>query len=169
MPRTCTVCNHANRADIDAALVNKASFRVVSRQYRVSTDALQRHQSSGHVLKAIAKAEVAVKQERDLSHALDLVQQLIDINVIARRVMTDALQSGDGKLALTACAEVLKQSEFQARIEGALKDNPTVNVLIMPEWGTIRAALLAALMPYPEARSAVAGRLLEIEGAHVGK
>jgi hypothetical protein len=56
---------------------------------------------------------------------------------------------------------VLRQIAFQARLLGEL-DAPQVNVLLAPEWIGIRTGLLAALSPYPEARTAVAQRLVSL-------
>ena len=51
---------------------------------------------------------------------------------------------------------------------GELDDGPTVNVLVAPEWVTVRSTVLAALGPYPEARAAVAQHLLSLEAASNG-
>ncbi len=56
-----------------------------------------------------------------------------------------------------ACVELL------AEMEGELNRNPVVNLVIAPEWLRARAALLDALQPFPEARIAIATRLMAIE------
>jgi hypothetical protein len=38
-----------------------------------------------------------------------------------------------------------------------------VNVLLSPQWVVIRTTMLEALSAYPEARAAVAERLIELE------
>ncbi len=53
--------------------------------------------------------------------------------------------------------------ELTAKLVGELDERPQVNVLLAPEWLAVRAALLAALRPYPEARVAVAARLAAME------
>ena len=78
-------------------------------------------------------------------------------------VLREARQSKDHELRLKAIARAEKQIEFEGRLLGELQDGATVNVAIMPEWLALRAALLAALAPYPEARLAVAERLAALE------
>ena len=71
MPRRCTVCDHGERAAIDAALIGKTdTYRHIAATYSVSTGALQRHES-GH-MQPIAEAvrddsqvQEAVGQARD--------------------------------------------------------------------------------------------------------
>ena len=46
---------------------------------------------------------------------------------------------------------------------GELNRQPQVNVLVSPEWLTVRGVLLEALSAYPEARVAVVGRLAALE------
>ena len=68
------------------------------------------------------------------------------------------------ELVLKTAAQLKGQTELLAKLLGELDERPQVNVLISPEWVNVRAALLAALLPYPEARLAVAGRLRVLEG-----
>ena len=58
----------------------------------------------------------------------------------------------------TVCAHEERHSIDKALL-GDLDDRPVVNVLVSPEWQQVRAQILAALDPYPEARFAVAGAL----------
>lgn len=53
--------------------------------------------------------------------------------------------------------------QLVARLIGELDERPTVNVLVAPEWLGVRAALLEALLPFPEARASVAWALLKLE------
>ena len=48
--------------------------------------------------------------------------------------------------------------------DGELDTRPTVNVLLSPRWVEVRAVLLDALAPFPEARTSAAAALLEIGG-----
>ena len=58
MPRTCTICAHAKRPDIDKALVERQPFRAIARQHGVSKDALIRHHDD-HLPTALVKAQAA--------------------------------------------------------------------------------------------------------------
>jgi hypothetical protein len=72
------------------------------------------------------------------------------------------------QLVLNAAAQLTKQTELLAKLLGELDERPQFNVLIAPEWQTMRATILAALAPYPEARIAVATKLIEVDHASAG-
>jgi hypothetical protein len=158
MPRTCTVCTHPERQTIDKALAAGETHRDLVAEYRVSKDALSRHNAT-HVPPAVAKAQ----QAEDVQQALDVLSQLKAINGTCLQILSDARRAGDTSTALKAADRVLRQLEFQARLLGEIDDRPQVNILISAEWTGVREALLAALRPYPEARLAVAGALAQLE------
>jgi len=45
MPRHCTVCDHSDRAEIDAALVERQPFRDLAGRFRLSSTALHRERT----------------------------------------------------------------------------------------------------------------------------
>ena len=50
MPRTCTICSHQHRYEIEELLATRRStYRAIALQYGVSKDAVSRHVSSRHV------------------------------------------------------------------------------------------------------------------------
>lgn len=158
MPRVCTVCTHENRAEIDQALVAGTPLRDIAIQNAVGKDALMRHKSD-HLPASLVQAAGA-EEVRD---ALNVLDQLRAINDTTRAILAEARKSKDGELALKAVDRIQRQIELQAKLLGDIDDRPQVNVLVMPEWITVRAVLIAALAPYPDARAAVASRLLEVE------
>jgi hypothetical protein len=171
MPRTCTICTHAEREAIDRALVARQPLRNIALCFGTSPTALFRHKSD-HLPRLLAQAERrevaaattlqvqrATQEVAEAKQALDVIQQLKTINAVAMRTMANAHQSGDGDLALKAAAGVLRQLEFQSRLLGDLTDQPRVVLVSSPEWVAIRGALMAALAPFPEARIAVAEAL----------
>jgi hypothetical protein len=103
-----------------------------------------------------------------MEQALDVVKQLRAINAAALTILDQARQAGNGELVLKAVDRVQRQIELQAKLLGELSDAPTINVLMLPEWLTLRTAILDALMPYGEARIAVAQRLRDLEAAGGG-
>jgi len=164
MPRACTICRHEERAAIEAALVAGEAMRNIAERFAVSTTAVHRHKGE-HVPAALVRAAGVA----DVAQALDVMAQLKAINAAALAILRDARASEDGALALKAIDRIQRQIELQAKLLGDLDDRPTINVLVMPEWVALRAALLHALAPYPEAREAVAGRLVALEAGHVGE
>ncbi len=68
------------------------------------------------------------------------------------------------ELVLKTAARLDSQLQLLGKLLGELKEGATVNVLIAPEWLQLRATLLVALAPHPEARQAVAAALARAEG-----
>ena len=179
MPRVCTVCAYADRHAIDTALVAGEPMPRLAALHRVSEDALLRHRAN-HLPKLLAQARdrdterettraTALAEQADrqaaaeVAHALDVVRQLKTINGAALSILKDARDARDGDLALKAIDRIQRQIELQAKLLGDLDERPVVNVLAAPEWLTVRTALLSALAAYPEARIAVAERLVALE------
>lgn len=159
MSRTCTVCTHPARAAIDQALVAGRSAYDLASLYRVSHDAITRHNAS-HLPAHVAKAH----EDEEARQAIDVVKQLKVINQVSVAILHEARQAGDSGTALKAIDRLQRKIELQAKLLGELDERPTVNVLLAPEWLSVRTTLLAALGPYPEARTAVAQQLLTLEG-----
>src|ERR687883_263908 len=174
MPRTCTICAHPERAAIDKALVDGQPYRDIAGHYGTSKTALQRHKED-HLRDLLAQARArqaaheaalgAAVQEQEaakMEQAIDIVKQLKAINAASVAILHEARQAGNAEVALKAIDRVWRQIELQARLLGELDERPQVNVLLAPEWVSIRAGLLAALGPYPEARVAVAEQLVAL-------
>ena len=158
------MCTSPARPAIDDALVAGTSAPRIAAIHRVSGDAVTRHRA--HLVLPLKQAQAAqATATAEVREALDVVQQLKAINAASLAVLRDARASGDGRLVLQAVDRVQRQVELQAKLLGELDERPVVNVLVTQEWATVRGALLAALAPYPEARAAVAGRLVALEGA----
>jgi len=157
MPRVCTICSHPERAAIDAALVSGEPMRGIARMFAVSEDALNRHKRDGHTVTALAKAAGAETVAAD-----DLLAQVRFLQVKALGVLATAEAAGSLNVALSAVREARSCVELLAKLLGELDDRPQVNVLVSPEWAAVRTALLDALRPYPDARTAVSTRLLAI-------
>jgi hypothetical protein len=141
MPRTCTICTHKQRRDIDAALLNETPYRHIASRFGTSTGALQRHPK--HLPKQLVKAQ----EQEDVSQAIDVVKQLKAINGATLAILKEARADKNGELALKAVDRIQRQLELQQ--EG------TINVTVSAEWLTLRAVVLQAISPYPEAAQAV--------------
>jgi hypothetical protein len=155
MPRKCTICQHPQRADIDAALVNGDMFRVLSRRFSCSEDALRRHKAE-HVPAHLAQAQDA----QDVAQADTLLAQVRTLQRRALDILDKAENAGDLKAATSAIREARECLALLAKLMGELDESPRVNVLVLsPEWLSVRSRLLAALEPFPDARLAVVGAL----------
>jgi len=160
MPRVCTVCVHADRDAIERCLVaGESSNRALAALYGVSEAALRRHKAA-HLPAKLARAQDAA----EVARADDLLTQVRGLQAKAMGLLAQAEGAGDYRTALSGIGQVRACLELQAKLLGELDERPQVNVLLMPEWLAVRAALLAALRPYGEARQAVAVALLRMEG-----
>jgi hypothetical protein len=59
VPRTCTICTHDQRAEIDKALVERRPFRHIAARHSVSTSALVRHHDDRLPAKLVKAREAA--------------------------------------------------------------------------------------------------------------
>jgi hypothetical protein len=91
--------------------------------------------------------------------AIDVVKQLKAINGATLAILKEARADKNGELALKAVDRIQRQLELQAKLLGELQSGPVVNVTVSPEWLTLRAVVIAALHPYPDAAQAVSRAL----------
>ncbi len=160
MSRVCTICHHPQRKEIEEAITDGISYRVISRQFGVGHDAVQRH-VAGHIKEAIKQSQEA-KQE---AQALNVVEQLQTINTVTMDILREARDEKKNGMALFAIDRVQKQLELQAKLLGDINDAPQVNIILTPEWRSIRTTIVQALVPFPDARIAVANALERVESA----
>ncbi len=160
MPRVCLVCSHEQRQIIDQALVTDASNRRIAAQYGMSEAAVRRHKAE-HLPTSMVKAQ----EQTDVRQAIDVVAQLKAINGAALAVLRAAREDRNGELVLKAVDRIQRQLELQAKLLGELQDGPTVNIIISPEWLQIRALVIQAVTPYPEAAQAITAALSASERA----
>jgi hypothetical protein len=158
VPRTCSICTHERRAEIDRALVGGGSLRDIAGRFSLSKSAVERHGGEHLPARLVQAAEA-----EDVANAIDVVKQLKAINAASLSVLGDARKAGNGDLALKAIDRVQRQIELQAKLLGDLDERPVVTLVTAPEWLIVRAALLDVLQGYPEARTAVAARLVALE------
>jgi hypothetical protein len=158
MPRRCTVCDHQERYGIDGALVTGAPYRSVAKRFGLSESAVYRHKTEhlpAHLLKA--------KEVEEVAQADELLEQVRYLQTHALGILERAEDAGDLRTALAAISQARGNLELLGKLAGELDERPVVNVLISGEWVTIRTAMMDALSPYPEARTAVAESLMELE------
>jgi hypothetical protein len=158
MPRRCTVCEHAQVEEINAALVEAQNIAKIAEQYNVNYHALYRHRD--HIPAALVKAQDA----QEVAKADSLLEQVTELRDKALSILDKAEQAGDLRTALQGVREARGCLELLARLQGELQEQATVNILINPQWLSLRTVILKALDGYPEARQAVARALREVEG-----
>jgi hypothetical protein len=125
MPRTCTVCNHERRDEVDRALLAGEPFRHIATRFGKSTAALQRHKAD-HLLKALVKA----KATQEILRADTLLEDVRDAEGRSERlcraaegILGRALGVGDLKTALNAirvAVDVMGEAREYMQLRGQL-------------------------------------------------
>ncbi len=154
MARTCTVCTHDERHAIDVALVHREAYRHIATRYSVSTGALQRH-AKEHLPELLAKSHDAV----EVAEADSLLSRVEGLYKRTEAILEAAERSGEWGTALQAIRECRGNLELLGRVTKELQDTPTFNLTLNPEYLEVRALIVQALDPYPDARRAVAEAL----------
>ena len=113
--KTCAVCNHPRRAEIDRLLVEKVSLRDIAGQTGTTRSALHRHtQHIPGALVAAKGAEEAAQAETLLAKVQGLVKR-------ATGILDRAEQAGELQAALGAIREVRGCLELLGKLNGELR------------------------------------------------
>lgn len=150
MPRTCSVCAHYERHAINLALVRREPYRTIADRHGLSQTSLKRH-SQDHIPQLLLKAYEGI--ERD--DAEGLLGELSRVKADVHRLKERAEEEGDLRTALAGCDKALKALELQAKVEQLIQTSPTLNLRVNPEYLEVRALIVQALDPYPDARMSV--------------
>jgi tetratricopeptide (TPR) repeat protein len=159
VPRSCTVCSHEARDEIDRALVaGQSSYLLADRYSSLSRPSLERHKGN-HLPARMVMAQAA----EEVAQADSLLSQVRDLQERALCILDKAEGAGELRIALGAIREARGNLELLAKLLGELDERPQVNILLSPEWLSLRTKLLYALNRYPEARDSIL-RALEGRG-----
>jgi len=160
MGRACTVCEHPDRRAIDEALVRGESMRALAARYgTVGRMSLVRHRKE-HLPELLAKAYEAER----VAEADKLLMDIRRIQTRTLLMLQEAESSGDLRTALAAVREARNNIALLAELRGQLDRRPVVNLVLSPEWLELRALIVGALEPHPEARDAVVRAIAPREG-----
>jgi hypothetical protein len=159
VPRRCTVCDRPERHSIDEALISGAPYRSVAKRFELSESSVYRHKTEhlpAHLLKA--------KKVEEVAQADDLLEQVRHLQSHALDILERAEKAGDLRTALAAISQARGNLELLGKLAGELDERAVVNLNVSAEWLELRAVIVGALEPHPEAHRAV---LRALEG--VGK
>jgi hypothetical protein len=156
--RRCSVCEHDEHHAINVELLHRVPYRNIAEQYGLSKPALSRH-SGDHIPELLLKTYETIERDDAEGLATELAQVKADVH----RLKEKAEEEGDLRTALLGCDKALKALELQAKVEQLIQTAPTLNILVAPEWLELRALIVGALEPHPQARGAVL-RALESAG-----
>lgn len=109
------------------------------------------------------KAEVVAEAKEGLATRLELCKDHFGQLRVLRERAALALETAEGaedvKTALLAIKELRELVRLWGELEGKLQSQPTVNILVAPEWLQLRTIIVTALRPHPEALGAVLNAL----------
>ena len=149
MPRTCTICKHDRRLEIDQALVDRVAFRDIAVQYGTTKSSLARHKDA-HLPVQLAKA----KQVKEVASAGTLLERIWALEQKSCEILKTAERTGALRVALMAIRETRSILELLARIDAERETKS--NIVSSAEWIQLRETVLSALEPHPEIRDQVA-------------
>jgi hypothetical protein len=95
----------------------------------------------------------------EVAQADTLLEQVGDLQERALAILDKAEEAGELRTALGAIREARGNLELLAKLLGELDERPVVNLSVSPEWLELRAVIVTALEPHPEALRAVVGAL----------
>lgn len=153
MPRTCTVCTHPKRLQIERAIVAGTSLRAIAGRFGPSKTAITRHRT--HVAAAIARNTKALEVARadtllgDVQTARNRAERLY---AAAESILDGALEDSDGRTALNAirsAVDVLRGARGYLELRGLL----TGEVAVASAQAPLVCIVLPASMPAPDGPS----------------
>jgi len=156
--RTCSICSHQKRKEIDKAIAEPgSSIRGISRKYKLSEDALKRHLDNGHIADKIIKAQRVC----DMIESDDFLAHVQKKRTRFQEMAEDAKKEANPHLELKIYQVESKFIEIEGKALGAFREhveltgkdgtalNPVVPAIVMSEdtmrqIGDILAAAKAA-------------------------
>ena len=158
MGLNCSICAHKQRKEIERLLLEpKPNFSAIARKFNADRGALKRH--IPHIVQKLTKA----KEIKEVAQADSLLGQVKSLSARALSILSQAEGAGDLRTACAAIREVRGTMELLAKISGELNERPQINILMSPEWVTVRTVILQTLEPYPEARVQLVDALAKVE------
>jgi hypothetical protein len=169
---SCTICDHERRHQIELGLVHRLSNRVMARRFGVSESALRRHRQN-HLSPQVAAAILAAERPTEIdlealqaSESEGLLAQLVTQRARLQTHSELASELGDVKAAVACERAITSNLELVGKLLGQLVQRHEVrstSILISADYLEVRAALVKALQPFPEAARAVAAALHQLE------
>lgn len=150
MPRACSVCANDQAHIINVALVQREGYRTVAHQHGVSVDALKRH-AKEHIPKLLARAKDAI----EVAEADTLLDRLEALQSRTEEILEEVEGTDLYGVKLGAIREMRRNLELIGEVTKELDRTPTLNLHLKPEWLELRAVIVGAVEPYPEARESI--------------
>lgn len=126
MTRSCGICNHANRLEIDREVVEGKSLSLIARKYGINRDSLSNH-AENHISRQLAKAW----QIKATTEGMDLLGRIDSLVQRAEKIFNRNFEAGKDSLALKAIGEQRQTFDLLARISYALHQSRLAELELM--------------------------------------
>jgi hypothetical protein len=146
MARKCTICSNENKNEINIAIVQGCSFRIIANQYSVSKAAIQRH-AKNHLPSHIVQSEKA----NELKEAESIIDSIFRLETSSIRIQEQAEEQNDLKSALMAIREQARLIELRAKLLGKITSHEGSRTTI----NRIEKVDVKALLLDPNSRAAI--------------
>jgi hypothetical protein len=172
--RLCTVCQSAHRHQVDIGLTHRVPARVLAARFTLSRDAIHRHAKSH--LSPVQRASILAHKKPQaidldalrVSESEGLLSALVGQRARLQGHAEAAADQGDARAAVSAEGAITANLTLVAKLLGqlAVQHNVThTSILISADYLALRAALVDALRPFPEAARAVGAALVRLEAS----
>lgn len=168
----CSVCAHERRHQIEIGLTHGVSARVLGDRFKLSKDAILRH-SRNHLTPAMRAAILAAQKpsaidldELRTSESEGLLSALVAQRARLHQHGDLALELGDVKACVAVEGAITANLTLVGKLLGQLIQHHDVrhtSILISPDYLRLRATLIDALRPFPDAMRAVGAALHALE------
>ncbi len=118
MNKRCTVCNHAERSEIDRQLIRGLPYRALAAQFGLSASALRRH------TKHLAGALDRQRLQQDQANLTALLERLDTLNARLDRLFNTATDQHSLFVALGAVREAIRLVSLQELFRHGLDHRP---------------------------------------------
>jgi len=112
MPRTCTICKHPQRAQIDAAIVGRKDLQDVAKEFDVSKFALGRHNKCGHVIELLVRNLGTRESGRESKDEISALEEF------TRELLAKSSRANDRKMMAEAIKMLQGFIELRAELKG---------------------------------------------------
>ncbi len=173
----CRVCNHCELATINIGLVEGRSKTAMAVRFGISIHSLWRHYYN-HIPPAARASMLATRQNYSaanletlrVNEGEGLLANAVEVRRRLYKTAEAAEAVGDFRAATGAYAKILDALNLVGKLLNQFAGHHAqqVNQLVVsPDYLRLRAALINALQPYPDARVAVAKVLRDLEAVEV--
>ena len=172
-PRTCRVCHHPARLEIDRRLiVERDSLASLAREFGFDVRVVQEHQKRRHHSESVVSQVLKSKQEMT-QELVSEIDALIDSN---KRNRNRAEQSAAQHTKLTSAAflnAALKANsnlnaniKTKAEILEIINHSTVINLALIPEWNEIAKILYDICEEFPPIRERLKYHLFAVQKTH---